>query len=75
MRQMEGPKRFYRSRKNRMICGVCGGLAEHLNVDPTIVRLFAVFLFFTFFGFVAYIVLCIIVPEEPIVIKEPPKEV
>lgn len=35
---MEG-KRLYRSRKNRMICGVCGGIAKYFNIDPTLVRL------------------------------------
>ena len=33
------PKRLYRSRRNSMIAGVCGGLAEYLNMDPTVVRL------------------------------------
>ena len=32
-------KRLYRSRNQRMICGVCGGVAEYFNIDPTIVRL------------------------------------
>ncbi len=35
---MEG-KRLYRSRKDRMICGVCGGIAKYFNIDPTLVRL------------------------------------
>ena len=35
-------KRLYRSTKDRKIAGVCGGIAEHLDVDPTIVRLIAV---------------------------------
>ena len=33
------PKRLYRSRKNRMICGVCGGVAEYFSIDPSLVRL------------------------------------
>ena len=32
-------KRLYRSRENRMICGVCGGIADYFNVDPTLIRL------------------------------------
>ena len=32
-------KRLYRSNNNKMICGVCGGVAEYINIDPTIVRL------------------------------------
>lgn len=35
-------KRLYRSRTNRMIWGVCGGLAEYFNIDPVIVRIIAV---------------------------------
>ena len=33
------PKKLYRSRKNRMICGVCGGIAEYFNIDPTLIQL------------------------------------
>lgn len=40
---MDG-KKLYRSRKNRMLCGVCGGIGEYLNIDPTLVRLLAVLL-------------------------------
>ena len=36
------PKRLYRSNKNRMLAGICGGIAEYFNTDPTIVRLIAV---------------------------------
>ena len=59
-------KRLYRSRTDRMIWGVCGGLANYFNIDPTIVRLIAVLLLF-FGGFVilAYIILAIVVPVEP----------
>ena len=32
-------KKLFRSRENRMICGVCGGVAEYFNIDPTLVRL------------------------------------
>ena len=37
-------KRLVKSRKNRVICGVCGGIGEYFNVDPTIIRLLAVLL-------------------------------
>jgi phage shock protein PspC (stress-responsive transcriptional regulator) len=40
------PKRLYRSNKNRMLAGICGGIAEYFNTDPTIVRLIAVVGFF-----------------------------
>ena len=43
---MEANKRLYRSNRNKMICGVCGGVAEYFNIDPTIVRLvFAILAF------------------------------
>ncbi|QQY79111.1 phage shock protein C (PspC) family protein [Keratinibaculum paraultunense] len=60
-------KKLYRSKENRMICGVCGGIAEYLNVDPTVVRLiWVLFSVFTaiFGGIIAYIIACIIIPEE-----------
>ena len=58
-------KRLYRSRKNRMIAGVCGGIAEYFDVDPTLVRL--AWIFFSFAGgagLLAYLIAWIIVPEE-----------
>lgn len=58
-------KKLYRSRKSRMICGVCGGIAEYLNIDPTVVRLLTVVLGCTVMGVVAYVVAAFIVPEEP----------
>ena len=60
-------KRLYRSNKNRMICGVCGGIAEYFGIDPTIVRVgwVALTLFTAGFGGVlAYIVAAIIIPDE-----------
>jgi len=57
-------KKLYRSRTDRMIAGVCGGLGEYLNVDPVWFRLFFVILLFaTGFGFWAYLILWIIMPE------------
>ena len=58
-------KKLYRSRTERMLGGVCGGLGEYLNIDPTLVRL--AFVAATLLGgpgIVAYIVLWIITPEE-----------
>jgi phage shock protein PspC (stress-responsive transcriptional regulator) len=58
-------KRLYRSRDNRMISGVCAGLAEYVDVDPTIVRLLAVLgLFAGGATFWAYLVMMLVVPEE-----------
>ncbi len=59
-------KTLYRSRKERMIAGVCGGLAEYFSIDPTVVRLIFVLLtlFSKGFGILAYIILILAVPEE-----------
>jgi phage shock protein PspC (stress-responsive transcriptional regulator) len=59
-------KQLTRSTSNRMIAGVCAGLGEYLNIDPTIVRLLAVLAFFTGFGRIAlvYLIMAIVVPEQ-----------
>jgi phage shock protein C len=58
-------KRLYRSNRNKMICGVCGGIAEYINIDPTIVRLlWVVFSFAGGAGLLAYIIAAIIIPVE-----------
>ncbi len=60
------PKRLYRSRKQRMLCGVCGGIAEYFNIDPTLVRLaLVVFCLAVGMGVVAYIIAAIVMPDEP----------
>jgi phage shock protein C len=57
---------LYRSRSNRQLAGVCGGLAQYFNIDPTLVRvLFVVFAVLGGPGLVVYLVLWIVVPEEP----------
>ena len=61
-------KKLYRSRKNRIIGGVCGGLGEYFNVDPTIIRLAWILAAVMFVGFpaiIAYLLACLIIPEEP----------
>ncbi len=59
-------RRLYRSRKDRMIGGVCGGLAEYLGIDTTPVRLLWVVSVFLFgFGFLLYIIALFIVPDNP----------
>lgn len=61
------PKRLYRSRSNRMIAGVCAGIADYFGIDPTLVRLLVVFLTFAGgSGILAYIIAAIVIPEEPI---------
>jgi len=57
-------KKLVKSRSNRMICGVCGGVAEYLNIDATIIRIALVLLAFTTTGIIAYIVAAIIMPDE-----------
>ncbi len=62
-------KRLYRSRDNRMIGGVCGGLGEYWGIDPTLVRIgFVVGALFGLAGALAviYLVLLIVVPEQPL---------
>jgi phage shock protein PspC (stress-responsive transcriptional regulator)/uncharacterized membrane protein YhdT len=62
---MEKQRRLYRSEKERLLGGVCGGLAEYFKTDPVLVRV--IFVILTFFptglGLVAYIVLWIITPQ------------
>ena len=65
--QPEGPKRLKRSITDKMLAGVCSGIAKYSSVDPTVVRL--IFAFATIFtavfpGVLIYIVLWIIVPKE-----------
>lgn len=57
-------RKLYRSTRDRRIAGVCGGLAEYLNIDPTVVRIiFLVSLLFGM-GFFIYIIIWICAPEE-----------
>ncbi len=59
------PKRLYRSRHDRMIGGVCGGIATYFNTDPTIIRLLFVLGLLAVGGtFWAYIIMMIVIPEE-----------
>lgn len=58
-------KKLYRSRTDRMICGVCGGIGEYFNIDATIVRLLFVLLGLTAgSGILAYFIAAIIIPDE-----------
>ena len=58
-------KKLYRSKTNKMLAGVCGGLGEYANLDPTIVRLLAVLIGLSGAGLVAYLVCAVIIPEKP----------
>ncbi len=65
-------KKLYRSNKNKMVGGVAGGLAEYFDIDPTIVRVvFVVALLMHGIGILAYILLWVIVPEQPFVFNMP----
>ena len=57
-------KRLYRSNTDRMIAGVCGGIGEYFNIDPTLVRLaWAIFGCCAGAGIVAYVIAAIIIPR------------
>lgn len=59
-------KRLYKSSKNKMIDGVCAGVAEYFNIDPTLVRLGTVVLTcLAGSGILAYIVCAIVIPRDP----------
>ena len=63
---MDRTKRLTRSRSNRMIAGVCGGIAEYMEIDPTLVRVGYVVLSLMSAGFpgiIVYLVLAAIMPE------------
>ncbi|MCB7319010.1 PspC domain-containing protein [Lacrimispora sp. 210928-DFI.3.58] len=58
-------KRLYRSTTNRMLCGVCGGIGEFFNIDPTLVRLaWAIFACSGGMGLLAYIIAAVIIPSD-----------
>ena len=60
-----GDKRLYKSSENSMLCGVCGGIAEYFNIDPTLIRLALVLFECTGTGILAYFIAAIIIPDEP----------
>lgn len=67
-KEKEGVKRLYRSGKNRILAGVCGGIAEYLSIDPVIVRVLWVALTLLTFGLVGiilYIIMWAVVPRNP----------
>ena len=58
-------KRLYKARGHRMVCGVCGGIADYFEIDPTLVRLAWVLLCaLGFSGIVVYIIAAIIIPTQ-----------
>lgn len=58
-------KKLHKSKSQKMIAGVCGGVAEYFSVDPTLVRLgFVAFALLAGSGLLAYIIAAIVMPEE-----------
>lgn len=58
-------KRLYKSNMNIMVCGVCGGIAEYFNMDPTLIRLgWVLFCALGCSGIIAYITAAIIIPRR-----------
>ena len=59
-------KKLYRSRQDRKLCGVCGGLGEFFGLDSTIIRLLVVIAFFSSLGtgILVYFIAAFIIPEE-----------
>ena len=59
-------KRLYKSQTDKKLCGVCGGLAEYLDIDPTIIRLiWAVLVLVVGTGVLAYIIAALVMPDGP----------
>ncbi len=70
---MMSTKQLYRSKTNKIIAGICGGIGEYTNVDPTIIRVFAVFLIIitgVVPGLLTYFIAMFIIPEKSDVTKE-----
>jgi phage shock protein C len=65
-RAMDPTRKLYRSKTNRKLAGVCGGLAQYFNVDAILIRvLFVVLAFLGGSGLFLYLAMWIIVPKEP----------
>lgn len=64
---MTSVKRLYRSSDNRVFAGICGGLGEYFDVDPTVVRVVYVSLSLltAFMGILLYIILLFVIPNRP----------
>lgn len=59
-------KKLYRSNQNRMLAGVCGGIAEYFNIDPTVVRIaWAILSLVGALGIMAYVICLVLMPENP----------
>ena len=64
-------KRLYRSKKDSILGGVCGGIAEYFDIDPTLVRLLSVLIVFLGgIGVIGYVIAWIIIPQNPEEVEE-----
>lgn len=62
-------KKLYKDQSNKMICGVCAGIAKYFGIDPTIVRLAIVVLsLLSGIGLIAYIIAAFIIPNDPTIV-------
>ena len=58
-------KKLYRNSQNKILAGVCAGLGDYLNIDPTVIRLIWVLIGLTGAGALAYLIAALIIPEKP----------
>lgn len=63
-------KKLYRVEEGKVIAGVCGGVAEYLNIDPTVVRLIWALLGLSGGGVLAYLIAALVIPVKPLGIEE-----
>lgn len=60
-------RKIFKSNRNKVLTGTCGGIGEYFNIDPTLIRLiFVVTVFFGGGGIFAYIIASLIIPNQPI---------
>ena len=65
-REESSMKKLYKSNQNKVIAGVCGGIAEYFNIDPTIIRLaWVLFCLVGGSGVLGYIICALVIPSEP----------
>ncbi len=69
---MDMHKKLFRSKTDRKIAGVCGGLGEYFKIDPTLIRVGFVLLLLPggLPGFIPYVVLWAVIPEQPTITKQ-----
>lgn len=60
------PKRLYRSTQNKVLAGICGGIADYFSVDPVLIRIIFVVLLIASFGTaaIAYLIAWVIIPKK-----------